>query len=114
MIHYIKDQKGKEWAIRFSNAVAMQLAASEKVPMNMIQKFLNGFDSWPIDRVYRYYYMAFQSGARAAEKEFNMTEQQFQEWVLDDDLTVFPQLLTILAASNPDPEKKLMGKQPKK
>jgi hypothetical protein len=102
--HWIKDSTGKTYPVRHSNGVIMQLAVSEEIPSNQIQKFLSGFASWPIGRVYKFYYFMFKSGAKKENVAFDMTEEDFVEWINDDE-TVMPQVLNILSATSPDQKK---------
>lgn len=108
--HWIKAKDGKEYPIRHSNGVTMQLAISEGVPSNQIQKFLTGFASWPIGRVYKFYYLMFKYGAKKEGAEFNMDEEDFV-MLLNEDETIMPQVHKILEASSPDPQKKTQAKE---
>jgi hypothetical protein len=103
--HWIKAQDGKEYPVRFSNAIYTQLAIKEGVAANLISKFFSSFQSWPIERVYRFYYLAFRYGAKKENREFEMNEEDFVDFVAEDD-TIMPQIMKIMAASNPDPQKK--------
>lgn len=110
--HWIKDSEGKTYPVRHSNGVIMQLAVAEEIPSNQIQKFLSGFASWPIGRVYKFYYFMFKSGAKKEGVAFDMSEEDFVEWINEDD-TIMPQVLNILTATSPD-QKKTVKNQAKK
>jgi hypothetical protein len=110
--HWIKDKAGKEFPIKHSNGVSMQLAISEGVPVNRLQKFLSDFESWPIGRVYKFYYLMFKSGAKQEGIAFEMDEEEFVEWITNDD-TVMSQVLKIIGATSPD-QKKTQGSLKKK
>ena len=109
--HWIKTKDGKEWPIRFTQAVTNQLAVDENVPLNQIGKFLGTFGEWPIGRVYKFYKLAFKSGARKEGKEFDMTDEEFIEWMSEDD-AVMEGINRVMLASHPDPveQKKTKGK----
>lgn len=103
--HWIKDKNGKEYSIRYSQVVGIQLASIEGIPANKIQKFLSSMGDWPIDRMFRLHWLAFKNGARKENREFDMSEEDFLYW-LDDDETILPQVMRINEASQPDPQKK--------
>ena len=105
MTHWIKTQDGQEYAIRFTQVVYIQLSSMEDIPSNQIQKFLSGFASWPLSRVYRFYWLAFKNGSRKENKDFDMTEEDFMYWVNDDE-TIFPQILKAMELSSPTEQKK--------
>lgn len=107
--HWIKDSQGREWPIRFTQAVSMQLAVDEQIPANQIQKFLGGFASWPMGRVYKFYRLAFKSGAKKEGREFDMNDEDFIEWLSEDE-SIMEQVLSKMSASKPDPEKKTKAK----
>ena len=68
--------------------------------MNKVASFFSGFQSWPIGRVYRYYLLAFRAGARKDGKEFTMTDEEFIDWMGDDE-TIMEQIIKYMAASFP-------------
>lgn len=103
--HWIKSKDGREWPIRFSQSVTMQLAVDENVPANQISKFLSEFGSWPMGRVYKFYRLAFRAGARKENREFLMNDEDFIEWVSDDE-TIMEQIIKVMTASSPDPDTK--------
>lgn len=103
--HWIKAKDGKEYPIRHTNGVMMQLAISEGIPSNQIQKFLSDFSSWPMGRVYKFYYLMFKYGAKKEGVEFDMDEEDFVMWVAEDE-TIMEQVLKIISATSPDPAKK--------
>jgi len=108
--HWIKSSDGREWPIRFSQSVTMQLAVEENVPANQIGKFFADFGAWPMGRVYKFYRLAFRAGARKEGRDFVMNDEEFLEWVSDDE-DIMKQIIKIMTASNPDPEtKKKAGK----
>ena len=110
--HWLKTKDGKEYAVRFSNAIGIQLAVEQEIPSNKIQEFLSSFASWPIGRVYRYYYLAFRNGAKKEKVDFDLDMDDFIELIGEDE-TVMPQVLKIMEASYPDakkPEKEVKKK----
>lgn len=104
MLHWIKSSDGKEYPLKFSQSVINIFVAHEKVPANQVGTFLSGFGSWPMDRVYRFYHLAFKAGARNQNKEFDMTDDEFIEF-LEDDPALFPQVIEAFSASNPEQKK---------
>ena len=107
--HWVKTKEGKEYPIRFTQAVSMQLAIDEEVPANKIQEFLGDFGSWPMGRIYKFYRLAFRSGAKKAGIEFKMTDEDFIEWISEDE-TIMEQVLKFMIASKPEPQKKTVAK----
>lgn len=105
LTHWIKGSDGREWPIRFTQATAIKLAVEENVPMNKLGKFLGDFSNWPIGRVYRFYRLAFESGATKEGRSFDMTESEFIEWVATDD-KIMEGIIKVMSASSPDPEEK--------
>lgn len=105
IVHFIKAQNGKEYPIRFSQAARMQLAVAEKVPMNMLTKWLSSFASWDIGLVYKFYHYAFKDGAKKQGQEFNMTDEEFIDF-MEEDPTLMEQIVEVMVASNPDESKK--------
>ncbi len=103
--HWIKTSDGREWPIRFTQATAIKLAIEENVPMNKIGKFLGDFNNWPIGRVYRFYKLAFESGAAKENREFEMSDDEFLEWVTSDD-KIMEGIARVMLASSPDAEEK--------
>lgn len=110
IVHWIKAGDGKQYPIRFSQSARMQLAVAEKVPLNMLTKWLSGFASWEIGLVYKFYYYAFRDGAKKEGKEFEMTDEQFIDFI-EEDPTIMEQIEAVMIASNPDDPKKPMRKR---
>jgi hypothetical protein len=103
--HWIKAKDGKEYPIRNTNGIIMQLAISEGVHSNQIQRWLSDFASWPLGRVYKYYWLMFRYGAKVEDIPFQMDEEDFVFWIGEDD-TIMPQVHKVISATNPDAEKK--------
>lgn len=99
--HWIKDKTGKTYPIRFSQSVMMQLAVEEGINANDLQKFLSEFTEWPLGRVYRFYQLAFISGGKKEGQKFEMDQDDFIEWISDDE-TVMPEVLKAFSASMPE------------
>ena len=105
MQHLITTKDGKCYPIKFSQGVIMRLAVKEGVPSNQLQKFLSGFASWPIGRMFSFYWLAFKAGSDS----FDMSEDDFIDLISEDD-TILPQIMNVQAASEPEPVKKNMAK----
>ncbi len=83
----------------------MQLAVSEKVPLNMLTKWLSGFSSWEIGLVYKFYYYAFRDGAKKEGREFIMSLEDFVDFI-EEDPGIMEQITEVMIASNPEESKK--------
>ncbi len=104
--HWIKRKDGKEFPIRFTEGVMMSLAVEEGIHLNLLGKFASSFSEWPLGRVFRYYHLAFKSGGRVEGKPFDMTDDEFIEW-LSEEPEVMDQVSRAFVASLPEvPEQK--------
>lgn len=113
-MYWIKGKDGKEYAVSFSQAAILRLTIMEGVAVNNMTKMLNSYEEWPISRVIRMYWLSVKEGMRKAGKEFNMTEDEFVDW-LGDDETIWMQIVKAFEESNPQPdEKKPTARQVKK
>ena len=81
---WIKDSAGKEYPIRFNMTVFYELGKEYNIQANNIMKFISSMPSWELDKLYKLYLYALKSGARACNKEFDLEELAFVDWLFDD------------------------------
>lgn len=105
MIYWIKTKDSKEHPIKFDQAVINLFVSNEQVQSNEVGKFLSSFSTWPMDRVYRFWQLAFQRGARKQNKEFDYDDiQDFIEWMTEDE-TIWEQVMKVFVDSNSEQKK---------
>ena len=104
--NWIKGKDNKTYPIRFSQSVSFQLGRAKGIPMNMLTKFLTDMSKWGIDDYILLYYYAFKAGAKAEGQDFDMDQESFMYWILDDDDGIMPQIVEAMLAAQPEPEKK--------
>ena len=106
MVYWVKGKDGREHPIRFTQGVLIQLAVLEGVSQNQFSKMLGAFADWPLERLFRLYFLMFKSGARAENKPFTMTEEEFVVWITEEDETMLEQILNAMNESQAQGEGK--------
>lgn len=101
MTYWVKGKDGREYPIRFTQGTLIQLAVLEGVSQNQLTKMLGSFAEWPLERLFRLYWLMFKSGARSQGREFDKTQEEFIAWVTEDDETMLEQVINVMNESQP-------------
>lgn len=106
MTYWVKGKDNREHPVRFTQGVLVQLAVLEGISQNNFSKMLGAFTEWPLERLFRLYWLMFKSGARAENKQFTMSEEDFVIWITEEDDGLLEQILTAMQESQPQGEAK--------
>ncbi len=105
MIFWIKTKDSKEHPIKFDQSVIDLFVSREGVKANDVSKFLSSFSQWPMDRVHRFWQLAFMRGHRKQNMEFQYDDlDDFIEWMSEDE-TIWAQVMKVFTDSNSEQKK---------
>lgn len=110
MIHFIKDSKGNEYPIAFTQAVISLLAVEEGIGVNQMGKFTQDLSKMKLETSFRFYYLAIKTASIEIGKDFDMDMTRFIMLCSNDEVFM-PNILKVIEASNPVTEKKTGLKQ---
>lgn len=111
LTHYIKDQSGKTHPCVFTTAVLAKLARMERIPQDEIFKFWAKIDKWELSTLYRMYWLMMKVGAVTENKPFDLTEEEFEDWILVKDRSLLPQITDIMSSSLVEVVEELTGQK---